>query len=422
MRAEIRGRIEKFKNGEVPEGYKKTRRRTIPIDWEIKSLNELVERISKPVEVDPDVHYKQIGIRSHGKGIFYKDEVTGYELGKKAVFWIEPDCFIVNIVFAWEMAVARTTSAEAGMIASHRFPMYRPIRNKINVDYLTYFFKSAFGKSLLELASPGGAGRNKTLGQKEFMALTLPVPKAISEQQKIATILSTWDKAIELKERLIEHKKEQKRGLMQALLSGRVRLPGFKEDWKEVELRDVVSNFIVPMRDKPKIFDGDIPWCRIEDFSGKYLLDSKTYQRVNMETVNNMNLKVLPIDTVLVSCSANLGECAIVKKPLVTNQTFIGLVTNDKIDVELLYYLMTFNKCKLNILSSGTTISYLSREEFEKFKILVPFDLLEQKRISNLLSIKDKEIDLLAEELSALKLQKKGLMQLLLTGVVRVQN
>jgi len=66
-------------------------------------------------------------------------------LGNKRVFRVHPDCFIVNIVFAWEQAVAKTSANEIGMIASHRFPMFRPKNNQCNIDYLTYFFKTPRG-------------------------------------------------------------------------------------------------------------------------------------------------------------------------------------------------------------------------------------------------------------------------------------
>ena len=133
-----------------------------PKSWTVKSLGSVLERVSCPVI--PDVLYREIGIRSHGKGIFHKKPVLGKSLGNKRVFEVHGDCFVVNIVFAWEQAVARTTSNEVGMIASHRFPMYRPVDGLCDVDFLLYYFKTKKGKYLLELASPGGAGRNKTLG------------------------------------------------------------------------------------------------------------------------------------------------------------------------------------------------------------------------------------------------------------------
>lgn len=188
LNEDIKEKIKKIQDGKLPDGYKRIGNKVIPISWNIEMINNLVERVRKPVKVMPESKYKQIGIRSHGKGIFYKDEVTGSEIGNKAVFWVEPGCFIVNIVFAWEMAIAKTSPKEIGMIASHRFPMYKPLNDKLDLDFLTYFFKTKWGNNLLELASPGGAGRNKTLGQNEFLELNIPLPQ-LEEQRKIAAIL-----------------------------------------------------------------------------------------------------------------------------------------------------------------------------------------------------------------------------------------
>lgn len=260
------------------------------------------------------------------------------------------------------------------------------------------------------------------LSREEFEKFNITLPKSLPEQQKIATILSTWDKAIDKLTQLIAAKEQRKKGLIQLLLTGKKRFAGFTEEWKEVKLEKLISKFIVPMRDKPKDLSGHIPWCRIEDFEGKYLFESKSRQGVSDQVVKDMNLKVYPKGTLLVSCSANLGKCAIVVKPLVTNQTFIGLVPmNNSVNTELLYYKMISAADRLNRLSTGTTISYLSREEFEKFKIKIPKSLSEQQKIASTLSSADKEIELLKQELNNLHQQKKGLMQKLLTGEVRVK-
>ena len=135
-------------------------------EWRTVSIGDILERQAVPINVDGNELYREIGIRSHGKGLFHKDPVTGEELGNKSVFEIIPDCLVLNIVFAWERAVAKTTSNEIGMIASHRFPMYKPKEGVLNLDYIVRYLITDKGKRLLELASPGGAGRNRTLGQK----------------------------------------------------------------------------------------------------------------------------------------------------------------------------------------------------------------------------------------------------------------
>lgn len=162
----------------------------------------------------------------------------------------------------------------------------------------------------------------------------------------------------------------------------------------KVKLKDIVSDFIVPMRDKPTRFDGDVPWCRIEDFEGKYLFDSKSEQRVSKEIINSMRLKVYPVGTLLFSCSATIGVTAITKRPLCTNQTFIGIVPSNKIDVEYLYYYLGLIGYRFKQAASVTTIPYLSRKFFEDLEVILPIDKTVQVKIAKVLSDLDSKIEL----------------------------
>ena len=165
-----------------------------------------------------------------------------------------------------------------------------------------------------------------------------------------------------------------------------------KPGWQSNKLSEVIDQFIVPQRDKPKVFDGNVPWCRIEDFDGRYLVKSKSGLKVSDELIKSMPLRVFPVDTVIVSCSADLGRCAIIKKPLVTNQTFIGLVPSNKIDSDFLYHLMTSMSVKLNNMASGATIKYLSKKKFQQIEIPIP-PLSEQKQIVEILDKAFEKID-----------------------------
>ncbi len=195
----------------------KTRLGVLPKDWKLVQLDKVLKKVRKSFIPEPSKTYQEIGIRSHGKGIFYKEQTNGKKIGNKTVFWIQPDCFILNIVFAWEHAVAKTTKKEHGMIASHRFPMFEPAKDKLDLDYLLYFFKTGRGKHLLGLASPGGAGRNKTLGQDDFLKLQIPLP-SIEEQQHIASCISYAEKEIEILMQMEDQLRKQKKGLIQRLL------------------------------------------------------------------------------------------------------------------------------------------------------------------------------------------------------------
>lgn len=112
---------------------------------------------------------------------------------------------------------------------------YCSVNNAVDIDYLISYFLTKRGTDILEAASPGGAGRNRTLGQDRFLKSKIVLPP-IEEQQKITEILITQDKIIELKEKLIDEKQRQKKYLAQQLLTGKKRLPGFGGVWETMHL------------------------------------------------------------------------------------------------------------------------------------------------------------------------------------------
>ena len=161
----------------------------------------------------------------------------------------------------------------------------------------------------------------------------------------------------------------------------------------KIKLKNVISDFIVPMRDKPKSFDGNIPWCKIEDINGKYLSDTLSEKYVTEDTIRTMNLRVYPVNTLLFTCSATIGVTAITTKPLCTNQTFIGLVPSEKINVEYLYYYLGLIGKKLKRAASITTIPYLSRSFFENLEVDIP-SITQQNLIASFFSDLDAKLEL----------------------------
>lgn len=187
------------------------------------------------------------------------------------------------------------------------------------------------------------------------------------------------------------------------------RFSGFDGEWKEIKLYEVVQDFIVPMRDKPKEFSGNIPWTRIDDIEGKYISRSLKGHCVSLETVKSMNLKIIPEDSLIVSASATFGTVAIVKNDLITNQTFIGLVPKNKYEVEFLFYLFQSPKVRnyMKEESAGSTIFYISRESFEKMEIDLP-DEKERKLLIKQLCTIDSLITTHQHKLDKLKNLKKA--------------
>src|SRR5215470_15376212 len=108
-------------------------------------VGDVIELARRPVHVDPDKTYTEIGIRSFGRGIFHKPPMLGSELGNKRVFSIEPTDLIFSNVFAWEGAVAVASPDDAGLIGSHRFMTYRVDEEVADARYLYYYFTSECG-------------------------------------------------------------------------------------------------------------------------------------------------------------------------------------------------------------------------------------------------------------------------------------
>lgn len=152
--------------------------------WPRAMMGEIAPLVRRPIEPKPERAYREIGIRSFGKGVFHKTPTTGLEIGSKRVFAIEPGDLLFNIVFAWEGAVAVASDAERGMIGSHRFLTCVVDRMRADARFLNYWFSRGEGRDRLLWASPGGAGRNRTLGVEKLAALDVPLPP-LSEQRRI---------------------------------------------------------------------------------------------------------------------------------------------------------------------------------------------------------------------------------------------
>jgi len=183
-------------------------------------------------------------------------------------------------------------------------------------------------------------------------------------------------------------------------------------DWEQRKLIYIFNDFIVPMRDKPKVFSGTTPWTRIEDIEGRYINTSLSGQFVSDEIIKSMNLKVIPRGSLIVSASATFGVVAIVTNDLITNQTFIGLVPNKDFDIDFLYSLFEAptTKGKLLKLSAGSTIFYIARESFENLVLSVP-SKEEQIKISKVFKSIDDSITLHQRKLDKLQATKKALLQ-----------
>ncbi|QQY80296.1 type I restriction enzyme S subunit [Keratinibaculum paraultunense] len=406
MNAEIKTRIEMISRGEVPEGYKKTKVGIIPEDWEVKRLGELGKFFRGKGIPKSRILTEGIGCITYGEiyttyNYTFKNfkSYINERTAKNSVPIKKND-----ILFAGsgetleEIGKCVAYLGEDQAYAGGDIVVFRPY--DIDGEVLGYLlnhdivnnqkYKLGQGHSVVHIYA------------KDLETILIPVIHE-KEQQKIAQILSTWDEAIELKEKLIEQKKQQKKGLMQKLLTGEVRLPGFDGEWEEVEFNKIFSR--IPSN-KYQIKTKDY----LED--GLYPVVDQGKQKIIAYSNHEDKLFKIKSDGVIVF-GDHTREVKYIDFDFIIGADGTQLIkTKEGFDIKFYYYHLLIKK----IPDTG----YNRHFKFLKEMMFYYPPLPEQKAIAQILSTADKEIELLEKELELLKLQKKGLMQLLLTGIVRV--
>ena len=243
------------------------------------------------------------------------------------------------------------------------------------------------------------------------------------EQKKIAQILSIWDKAISVTEKLLVNSQRQKKALMQQLLTGNKRLLDengvrFSGEWQSLQISDigtVVTGSTPPKNDSDN-YGGDISWATAEDFVGKYVSNTK----IKLSEQGAKKARIVPKGSILVTCIASIGKNAIADENMGTNQQINSVIVRGSNSNEFFYYQIEFNVKTLLTLAGTTAVPIINKSSFEKVSLKFPH-FEEQQKIADVLSAADAEITTLQKKLACLKEEKKALMQQLLTGKRRVK-
>ena len=223
----------------------------------------------------------------------------------------------------------------------------------------------------------------------------------LCEQEKIAEILGCWDTAIEKLTALIEQKKLLKKGLMQRLLTGKQRLPGFSTPWNKVKLGDFLEIKHGKNQKAIECQNGIFP---ILATGGE---------------IGRTNTFIYDKPSVLIGRKGTINKPQYIETPFWTVDTLFWSKMKETNIAKFFYYL--FQMIKWEVWDEGSTIPSLNASTIMSIKIKISDNVSEQKAIADILSKADEEIDLLTRKLDLLQSQKKGLMQQLLTGKIRIK-
>lgn len=378
-----------------------------PSDWKVKKLGELGtflkgKGISKSETIEsglPCIRYGEIYTRHHDyiKEFYsFVDEDTA----NKSTEIMKGD-----ILFAGSGETAEEIGKSVAYL--HEEKAYAGgdiiiLRTKdVDSKYLAFALNE--GRLAKERAKLGQGHSVVHIYPKELKELIIHLPSEI-EQQKIASILSTWDKAIELKEKLIEQKKEQKKGLMQKLLTGELRFPGYDGKWEKVDFEEVFIR--IPVK---KYQIKTTEYLK----SGKFPVIDQGKQKIVAYSNNAEKVYQVESKGVIVFGDHTRERKFIDFDFIVGADGTQVLDTNDGYNNKFYFYCLLHQ----NIPNTGYNRHFKFLKEMWFFKP----SLNEQVKIAEILSKIDKEIDLINKELEELKHQKQGLMQQLLTGKIRVK-
>ncbi|HDX3058839.1 TPA: restriction endonuclease subunit S [Escherichia coli] len=278
-----------------------------------------------------------------------------------------------------------------------------------------------------QIAKSAGGSTFSRINLSDIRALNIKTP-AICEQDKISQILTAWDKAISVTESLLANSQQQKKALMQQLLTGNKRLLDengvrFSGEWKItklIQMGKVVSGG-TPDTNMAMYWEGDILWLTPTDvtaLTGRFV--SNTSRKITPAGLLNSSAVLLPKGSLMVCTRATIGALAISTSEICTNQGFKNIIPNEGFNIEFIYYLLQMNTNEMIKKSSGSTFLELSKKDFETLSFSCPF-IKEQQKIAAVLSAADTEISTLEKKLAYLRDEKKALMQQLLTGKRRVK-
>lgn len=389
----------------------------VPKGWDIQSLEDLasVERgkFSARPRNDPKYYGGDIPFVQTGDIACAKTYLTTFSQT------LNEDGLSVSRLFP-KNTILITIAANIGDTAITTFDVACPdslvaIQAKENVDYIWLYYYLETCKDELDSKATQNAQKNINLQVlRPLQILTPPLP----EQQKIAKILTTWDKAISTTERLIENSQQQKKALMQQLLTGKQRLLDdsgvrFSGEWEEVKLSEVAN---INMGSSPKSEAYNNEGSGLPLLQGNAdIKNRKSAPRIYTSQIT----KECHIGDILFSVRAPVGTIAISSHNACIGRGIAAIKAKTNYSQDFLYQWLLAFESKWERYSQGSTFEAVNSNDIKVLPITVP-NLKEQQKIATVLTNADREIEHLQQQLADLQQEKRALMQVLLTGKRRV--
>ncbi|HNV81385.1 MAG: restriction endonuclease subunit S [Tenuifilaceae bacterium] len=402
----------------MEKGFKNTEVGVIPEDWEVKLFNEFASingRVGWKGYTKRDL--RQSG--PYAIGAKHIDKSNRLDLSEpthltREKYLESPEImvYIDDILIVQRGSIGKVVLIDKEIGEATINPSMVILRLWENLpSYVFYYLISFDGQrqTVFDTSSTGVP----MITQKQIANFKIPLPPTKAEQTAIATALNDADALIQKLEQLIAKKRLIKTGAMQELLKP-------KEGWevkKLGEVADIVGGG-TPSTFNSSFWNGDINWFTPSEIGdSKYSFESS--RKITNEGLKNSSARLLPVGTILLTSRASIGDASILMIESCTNQGFQSLVVKEENSNEFLYYLILTLKQVILQNASGSTFLEISPTKLKSIEIIIPKSV-EQTRIAQILSDMDNEIAALEKQLEKYKMIKQGMMQVLLTGKIRL--
>lgn len=396
--------------------------KNIPSDWQQVKLGDICDfKKGKGLPKDDlikdgkyeAIHYGELFTKYHEK----IEDILSKTNNNKNVFLSKKNDILMPTSDVTPRGLSTASFIDKdGVILGGDILVIRPKSNILNGLFFSNFVSSQ-KQEVIKLVS--GTTVFHLYGS-DMSKLKFNLPP-LPEQNRIVSVLETWDKFVEKLAKKIELKKQIKKGLMQDLLTGKKRLRGFSDKWETFELGVVskMSSGGTPKSTNESYYGGNIPWVSIADMTANGKFIYSTLKNLTKVGLDNSSAKIYPKGTILYAMYASIGECSIAGVEMSSSQAILGITPDkEKLDSMFLYYYLISIKERIKLLGQQGTQSNLNAGMVREFILDLP-PINEQKKIVEILTTADNEITFLKNKLKKIKEQKRYLLNNLVTGTIR---
>lgn len=431
MTPEVKQRIEQIRQGIVPEGYVKDKDGIYPRDWASKKIGQWLKLAERPIVLKDEEEYQLVTVRRGFGGVDSRGSFLGKNVLVKNYFIVKTGDFIISKRQIAHGACGIVPPELDGAVVSNEYNVFLP-QDGTNIQMFNLMMQLPHYKRLFYLMSDGVHIEKLLFKTQDWMKRTLAMP-LLKEQKKIAEILTTQDRAIELQGRKIEKLKRFKQGCLERMFPRKgqkvpeKRFPGFSGDWEQRKLGDIGkarSGVGFPGAEQGGVTG--IPFFKVSDMNlggnENEMTVANNYVTAEQIAVHRWSpITELPaIFFAKVGAAVMLNRKRLCRLPfLLDNNTMAYSLSSTKWDADFAKAL--FGTVDLTSLVQVGALPSYNAGDVESMEIYLP-SLLEQEQIGGFFKQLDNLITLHQRKLEEMKNQEKALMQLLLTGIVRTKG